>query len=453
MYDTHPWFVLVVSLFNTTSHEAAMTTGAFDPSSPDDVGPDLATASPTTDASNATMTLVGLNKPDQSNNPFHYVVMYFNMISVLVGLVLNILCIVVFIKSKIARTSTAVEIIFLALAENINLITFVVVSSPVWSQLSDMPNLTTINRVMCAGPFYFGLVGSLLYGMTMSVATIERFCCVTFPLKVKAWNLYRKSKMLLLVLLVISLVLPVFHFWCYELLILNDELTVCLTSLVTPSKMCTISTIIVMIILANFIPGFVILVFSILTGVGLYRSRARRQEMSVSSNSSSSSSNSNNNNTYENREFRITTMLLAEATIFFISRVPFSITVQINQRYHFRNPVVLYVLKSLSILVTLNHGTNFVIYMIFLQEFRRTFAKMMMTTATKMSHCFRCSIARNKSPNVQDLGVNDPKHRDEDVDGNAREMNVDVADIALKALDAVLDAQNGSLDTKDNKVK
>ena len=76
-----------------------------------------------------------------------------------------------------------------------------------------------------------------------------------------------------------------------------------------------------------------------------------------------------------------------------------------------------------------------------------------MTTATKMSHCFRCSIARNKSPNVQDLGVNDPKHRDEDVDGNAREMNVDVADIALKALDAVLDAQNGSLDTKDNKVK
>ena len=441
-----------MSLFNTTSHEAAMTTGAFDHSSPDDVGPDLATASPTTDASNATMTLVGLNKPDQSNNPFHYVSMYFNMISVLVGLVLNILCIVVFIKSKIARTSTAVEIIFLALADNINLITFFVVSSSIWSQFSDMPNLTTIKRVMCAGPFYFGLVGLLLYGMTMSVATIERFCCVTFPLKVKAWNLFRKSKMLLLVLLVISLVLPVFHFWCYELFILNDELSVCLTTSITPSKMCTISRIIVMIILANFIPGFVILVFSILTGVGLYRSRARRQEMSVSSNSSSSSSN-NNNNTNENREFRITTMLLAEATIFFISRVPFSIMVQINQRYHFRNPVVLYVLESLSILATLNHGTNFVIYMIFLQEFRSTFAKLMMTTATKMSHCFRCFVARNKSPNVQDLGVNDPKHRDEDVDGNAREMNVDATDIALKALDAVLDAHNGALDTEDNDVK
>ena len=433
-----------------------MTTDTFgnnattqrDSSSPDDVAGDLTTASATTNASNVSMTMIGLNLPDQSNNPIHYISMYFNMVSVPVGLVLNILCIVVLINSKIARTSTAVEIIFLAIADSINLITFFIASSPIWSQFSDLPDLTTINRVMCAGPFYFALVGSLLYGMTMSVATIERFCCVTFPLKVKAWNLYRKCKMLLPVLLVISLVLPVFKFWCYELLILNDEMKVCLTSLVTPNKICTISRAIVMVILANFFPGFVILVFSILTGVGLYRSRARRQEMSVSS-----SNYNNNNNTNEHREFRITTMLLAEATIFFLSRVPFSIIVQINQHYRFRNSIVVYVLKSLSFLVTLNHGTNFVIYMIFLQEFRRSFAKMMMMMMKKMSHCFRCFIARNKPPTTPDLGTDDPKHRDVDVDENAFEMNVDVTDIDLKALDAALDAQNGSLDDEDNDVK
>ena len=388
----------------------------------------------------ASMTMIGLNQPD---NPFHYVAMYFNMISVPFGLVLNVLCIVVLINSKIARTSTAVEIIFLAIADSISLITFFVASSRVWSQFSNLPDLTSINSVMCACPVYFGLVGSLLYGMTMSVATIERFCCLTFPLKVKAWNLFRKSKMLLLVLLVISLVLPVFHFWCYELSILNDELSVCLTTPMTPSKMCTISRVIILIILANFVPGLLILVFSILTAVGLYRSRAHRHEIGIN----------NNNNSNEHREFRITTMLLAEATIFFISRVPLSIMVQINQRYHFRNPVVVYVLQSFSILVTLNHGTNFVIYMIFLQEFRRSFAKTMMVTTTKMSHCFRCFTARNKSPNVQDLRVNDPKHRDVDVDGNAREVDVDVTDIALKALDSVLDAQNGSLEAEDKDVK
>ena len=366
------------------------------------------------------------------------------MISVPVGLVLNVLCIVVLINSKIARTSTAVEIIFLALADSISLITFFILSSPVWSQFSDLPDLTIINNVMCAGPFYFGLVGSLLYGMTMSVASIERFCCVTFPLQVKAWNLCRKCKMLLSALLVLSLVLPMFHFWCYDLLIINDEMKVCLTSLVTPIKICTISRVIVMIILANFVPGFVILVFSILTGVGLYRTRARRQEMSV---------NNNNNNSNENREFRITTMLLAEATIFFLSRVPFSIMVEINQLYHYSNPAIVYVLKSWSFLVTLNHGTNFVIYMIFLQEFRRNFAKMMMMTTTKMSHCFRCFLTKNKSPTAQDLCMDDPKHRKVDVVGNAREVDVDATDIALKALDAALDAHNGALDTEDNDVK
>ena len=57
-------------------------------SSPDDVAA-------TTDEINAAMTLIGLNQPDQSTNPFHYRSMYFNMISVPVGLVLNILCIAV----------------------------------------------------------------------------------------------------------------------------------------------------------------------------------------------------------------------------------------------------------------------------------------------------------------------------------------------------------------------
>ena len=127
-------FVFVVSLDNTdlTPHEAAMETDAFDNnattgdfSSPVDVAA-------TTDETNAAMTLIRLNQPDQSNNPFHYVSMYFNMVSVPVGLFLNVLCIVMLINSKIARTSTAVEIIFLAIADSINLITFFVASWPVW---------------------------------------------------------------------------------------------------------------------------------------------------------------------------------------------------------------------------------------------------------------------------------------------------------------------------------
>ena len=138
-----------MSLGNTPSHEAAMTTDAFgkatalrNSSSVDNVSADLTTASPSTHGNNTTMTLIGLNQnqPDQTNNPFHYVAMYFNMINVPVGLVLNVLCVVVLINSKIVRTSTGVELLFLALADSINLIVFFVASSPVWSEFSDIPD-------------------------------------------------------------------------------------------------------------------------------------------------------------------------------------------------------------------------------------------------------------------------------------------------------------------------
>ena len=243
--------------------------------------------------------------------------------------------------------------------------------------------------------------------------------------------------MVLPVLLVVSLVLPIFHFWCYDLLVIDDAgLTICLTTPMIKIKMCTISRAILMITLTNIIPGLVILVFSILTGVGLHRSRTRREEMGAS--------NKINTNK-DNREFRITTMLLTEATVFFVSRVPFAVMVEINHIYHNRNPVFIDVLESLSFLTTLNHSTNFVIYLIFLQEFGHSFAKMMLKIPRMMSNCFRCLFIKNKSPTAHDLV---PNHRE--VDGNARELKVDQIDTAPDALNAVLDARNETtLSTKD----
>ena len=184
------FFVLLVLQGNFTSSETAMTTEAFRKASVQRYSSslgnvtvwsseDLTTASPRTDERN--FTRITLNQSDQTNNPFNYVAMYLNMIFIPAGLILNVQCIAVLIKSKMARTSTAVEMVFLALADSINLITQFVLSSPVWSQYTDIPDLTIINDAMCAGSFCLALVGSLLSGMIMSVASIERFCCVTFP--------------------------------------------------------------------------------------------------------------------------------------------------------------------------------------------------------------------------------------------------------------------------------
>ena len=413
---------MTTELFNNTTMQRAC-------SSPGNAtvwsSEDLTTASSRTDE--RIVTTITLNQPDQTNSPLDYVSMYLNMLFIPVGLILNVQCIAVLIKTIMARTSTAVEMVFLALADSINLITQFVLSSPVWSQYSDIPDLTIINDIMCAGTFYLALVGSLLSGMIMSVATIERFCFVTFPLRIKTGDLYKKSKMVLLVLLVISLVLPIFHFWCYDLLVINDAgLTICLTTPIVPIEMCTISRVVLMIILINIIPGLVILAFSILTGVGLYRSRARSQETGL-----------NNNNSNDKRKFRITTMLLTEATIFLLSCVPFAIMVEINHIYHNRNPVLMDVLSSLSFLTTLNHSTNFVVYMIFLQQFRRSFAKMMLKMIGMMSNCFRCLFIKNKSPTAHDLVANRME-----VDGNDYEVDVVAIDIASDATNDVMDARN-----------
>ena len=397
---------------------------------------DLTTTSPTGNG-----TAILLNQSDKTNDLFHYVTMYFNMVGIPVGLIFNLLCIAVFMKSKLARTSIALEMIVLSVADNIKMISYFIFNSVQWSNFIDIPDLSAINHVTCAGLFYFGLVGSLLYSWTLSMATIERFCCINFPLKVKTWNLYKKSQVLLPVLVFISLGLPMYHFWCYNLLVINDEGgKMCLTSPKVPSKMCSVSQAIVAIGMVSFIPGVLIFVLSILIGVMLYRSKVRRQEIGV---------NSNNNNSNDNREFRITTMLLTEAIFFLVTRGTMSTMLQLNRRHHYSKPFLIYPLKVFVCLVTLNNSTNFAFYMIFLQDFRRTFTRMMIMTATKMSNCFKCLFTWTKSSNSDDLALSVAKHTDGD--GNGRESDVCVTDKAVKTIDADMEALNETLDAEDNR--
>ena len=163
----------------------------------------------------------------------------------------------------------------------------------------------------------------------------------------------------------------------------------------------------VLIVMANIVPGVLIFIFSILTGVGLYKSRARREEMGV---------NNNNNHSNDNREFRITTMLLIEATFFFVTRVTMSILVQLNRHYQFSSLVLTYLLKVFSVLGTLNHSTNIFFYLILLQEFRRSFADMMTMTMTMMCNCCGGLLSRIKSQTAHDLVLDVMRVRD--VDGN-----------------------------------
>ena len=305
-----------------------------------------------------------LNPANQTDNLFNFIIMHLTQVVIPIGLILNVMCLSVFLKSTLARTATGLKMVCLAIVRIIILITLFAHSSAQFPNI-DIPNLAAINHVTCAGTLYMETFGTFFTGLLMSTATIERFCCVTFPFKVKAWNLYRTSKILISVLLVVSLGLPMFNFWCFHLRIVKDVgLRLCVRGPKLPNEFCVACSTAVNII-ASMIPAFTILVFSVLTGVGLYRLRAHRQEMSVTIKDS-------------NMEFRITTMLLTEAVVFMIVRLPLVVLLPLFQIHGQSNPVVLDALKFIAFLIPLNHSTSFFVYVGLLPEFRQSFAKMMM---------------------------------------------------------------------------
>ena len=329
---------------------------------------DIITAVP--NDTNKTTALIGADELDASTYLFEYAVMCAELAATPLGLVLNTLCMVVFIKSKLAKTSVAIQMIFLAVGDNVILATMFSLNSSIWSKFINIIDFTVISSITCAITFYCTTAGALFTGLLMSVATVERFCCVTFPLKVKVWNLYKKSKVWLPMLVVISLVMPIFQYFCHDVSVVGEGGKKSCSGFPTLDNINFCNSLsVVAILIANVLCTLIIFVFSIMTGVGLYRSRARRQEMGV-----------NNNNSNENREFRITTMLLTEATFFLLARLSSAILLPTHQPKSFSILAIDTVPKILRIsglLGTVNHSANFIIYLVFLPEFRRSFVNLM----------------------------------------------------------------------------
>ena len=354
---------------------------------------DIITAVPTNDT-NETTTLIPADEVDASTYLFEYAVMCAELALMTLGLLLNTLCIAVFIKSKLAKTSVAIQMISLSIGDNVGLVAMFALNSALWSKFIDIIDLTVINNITCATIFYSGTAVALFTGLLMSAATIERFYCVTFPLKVKVWNLRRKSKVWLPVLVVISLVMPIFRYFCHDVSVVGKDGTKSCSAFATlNNKMFCNNLEVAVLVIANVVCTLIILVLSILTGVMLYRSRARRQEMSV---------NNNNNNSNENREFRITAMLLTEATFFLVSRLSLAILVPTHQPKSLSIlalDTISKIFRVSGLLATLNHSTNFIIYLVFLSEFRRSFVSLMMSCCRRG----RPFLRRKHNPIVGDL--------------------------------------------------
>ena len=137
----------------------------------------------------------------------HAIGLYSVLIISPVGVLLNVLALIVFIKIKNYKTSTGLLLVCIAIADICVLIGMVVTRAFVFESSFNMFNSHAVKYILCkGGPFvyYTGLVWS---GLLLTSVTIERFICITFVLKVKTWNLLKFSKYLARLYLIGSVIL------------------------------------------------------------------------------------------------------------------------------------------------------------------------------------------------------------------------------------------------------
>ncbi len=108
------------------------------------------------------------------------------------GFILNVAAFVVFVKMKGIQKSSSLYFKCLAIADNFAIL-------GVFSHINTNNNYTPVPDISVVHPafckfFAFSIISGLnASGFILACATVERFICIAFPLKVKTWNLYLVS--------------------------------------------------------------------------------------------------------------------------------------------------------------------------------------------------------------------------------------------------------------------
>ena len=310
---------------------------------------------------NLTEMMIGLFS-DQSNPVFDIIAlveMYSDLVIVPMGVFINCLCILIFVKSKMAYTAVGLHLMYLAIADNLVLVSGFIGSTRDWHILSNIPDIWSSNIITCSGTYLCINVGFTWSGILLASSTIERFLSVALPLQVKSWNLYRTTKILMGVYPTLSLMCG------YGVLCVEIVSNVCAPS-TKYEDMCYIGDIIAAGVIANGLCFTTILVFTILTSISLYKYKQRRVDLGTVKNTG--------------REMRMTLMLLVVAALFVILRSGDIITYFLSvYSDNCKLPKTLIdtvngMFPIFILLSNINHSMNFIVYAIFLGDFRKTFA-------------------------------------------------------------------------------
>ena len=279
------------------------------------------------------------------------------------GFILNSLSFIIFLKSKTYKSATGIHLICLCIADNMVLVSLLFIDTSGMKSFI-IPHLYQLGLVNCALAYYTLIAGYLWSGVLLTSATIERFLSVAFPLKIKMWNLYKKSKIFMVVYFIITVGCTSYFIICMKTVTPPSGYKQCVP-VVKYMYICHKSDIIINTVLSNSVCFILIFFFTILTAILLFKMAKERAKMSQDSESG--------------KEYQITVMLVIVAVMFLFLRIPEMIIFQLigffegkhitshfSWLYYYMHPLF-------AVMMVLNHCVNFFIYIKFLKTFKTVF--------------------------------------------------------------------------------
>ncbi len=291
---------------------------------------------------------------NMSNN----IMVYGGMVIIPIGIVLNLLTVITFLKIKIQKSTAGLHLLCLAISEFILLLA----SAVYWPwpyRIKYLPVTYCIitNFIISSQQTWAGLL--------MVSMIVERYISVAFPLKVKSWNLKRISKVSISFLGICSLIMGGLS-GARRSVNSNVVPNQCVNNPFF-KELNVFSSIFTYTVVGFGLCPIITFIFTFLIAHQLFKQKNAR-------NTILSTRQTNN------KEFTITLMLFLVSCLFLVSKTFAIITWQMMQNFgrnsaYFQHASVAYFYARLLLLI--NHSMNSFVYVIFFHEFRKAFAAML----------------------------------------------------------------------------
>ncbi len=269
-----------------------------------------------------------------------------------IGVLLNMLCIIILVRIKMYQTSVGIHLVCIAVIDLITITTAFVYSYPLQEVLK-IPQNRYWGNIICRLSAAFTYPVTSASSLLILSATIERFLSIAFPLSVRQWPMLKISKFCVGSIMLLAIAECTIWSAVY-----ND--TYCWYVYGEENIVRAIYYKIYVVIFAT--TAILVFIFTILTAIYLFR---HQQKMKSMTNDSAKASHV--------KEARVTLMLFVVAVTFLFSTLSESIyNVADISEGQTRRLLALAAWATL-VLYDLYHSTNFIIYMIFLEQFRACF--------------------------------------------------------------------------------